>query len=228
MKTIIRIVVALIIIMAIPVLAFVYLTTGKPRDLGIKYTDQDVITATTKNGVPSAAIVVTPGQEPLRYEGKQEIKTSFTSSEITAINNSNKYVYKPFSNVQLKINSDGTGEASGTLDVNKLLSLISFSYSTDEIKKAISDYHIGLNPPFYLKGQVSVINNHVTLSPQTIEVGRIKIPQSIVSQNIGYIVSFADSRLNSIPNLQIRSLDLNGGTVNLDATYPQKEYSLQN
>lgn len=224
----IKIIVFLVLVLGVGFFGFKYLTSGSPRDLGVKYTEADRATAYANNGVASAAITSSQDNPSgIKYEGQKEIKTSFTSAEISALNNSVSWVNYPISNIQIKINPDGTGEASGTLDVRKILSWVSFTHSVGEIESKVEEYHIGFNPPFYMKGKVSVINNKVSLVPQTIQVGKIIISQNIVSENISPIENFVEDRLNAIPNLQIRSLNLDGGKVNLDATYPEKEYTVQ-
>jgi len=223
-----KFIISILFVVGLSYLGLRYFTSGSPRDLGVKYTQADQATAYTNNGVQSVAI--TPSQDNpdgIKYEGQKEIKTSFTSAEITALNNSVIWVNYPISNVQIKINPDGTGEASGVLNISKILSWISFSHSVDQIKAKVEEYHIGFNPPFYLKGKVSVANNKVTLNPEIIEVGKITIPQNLVNENITPVTNFVEDRLNAIPNLQIRSLNLDGGQVNLDATYPEKEYTVQ-
>ena len=229
MKTLIKIVlVLLVIVVVVPIVAYKVIFSGSPRDLGVKYTEVDRISAYTNNGVES--IIITPAFDNpsgIKYEGKKEVKTSFSSAEITALNNSVKWINYPISHLQIKINPDGTGEASGILDVRKVLSWVSFTHSVSEIEAKVDQFHIGLNPPFYLKGKVTVTNNKVILVPQIIEVGKITIPQNIVSENIAPVEKFAGDRLNAIPNLNIRSLTLDGGKVNLDATYPEKEMTVQ-
>jgi hypothetical protein len=229
MKTILKIFIALLLIVVVgSILAYKYVFSGTPRDLGVKYTEADKATAYANNGVESA--VITPSQDNpsgIKYEGQKDIKTSFSSAEITALNNSVKWVNYPISNLQIKINPDGTGEASGTLDVRKILSWISFTHSVSEIESKVEQYHIGLNPPFYLKGKVSVVNNQVTLVPQTVEVGKITLPSNIVSENIAPVERFVEDRINAVPNLQIRSFNLDGGKANFDATVPEKELSVQ-
>jgi len=220
--------VLVIVVVIIPVFIYKYFFSGAPRDLGVKFTEADRATAYANNGVASAAITGSQDNPSgIKYEGKKEVKTSFTSAEISALNNSVSWVNYPISNIQIKINPDGTGEASGILDVRKILSWVSFTHSVGEIESKVKEYNIGFNPPFYLKGNVTVANNKVTLVPQTIEVGRITIPKNIVSENIAPIEKFAQDRLNAIPNLQIRSLNLDGGKVNLDATVPETEYTVQ-
>lgn len=229
MKTLIKIVLFLIALaIVVPVLLFQYFFNSGPRDLGVKYTDADRVTAYANNGVESLAI--TPSQENktgIKYEGKKDIKTSFTSEQITALNNSVKWVNYPVSHVQIKINSDGTGEASGVLDVKKILNWISFTHPIAEIESKVNEYKIGFTPAFYLKGKVTVINNKVSLASQTIEVGRLVIPQNIVSQNLRPVEKFIEDRINYIPNFYVKSLSLDGGKVNFDATVPEKQYSVQ-
>jgi hypothetical protein len=229
MKTFLKIIfLFIVLIFVVSFFTIKYFFSGSPRDLGVIFTEADRATAYTNNGVESLSISPDPDKPGgISYEGKKEIKTSFTSAEITALNNSVKWVNYPISRLQIKINPDGTGEASGILDVQKILKWISFTHPVAEIQSKVNEYKIGLNPPFYLKGSVTVVNNKVTLIPQIIEIGRVVIPQNIISENIIPVEKFAQDRLNSIPNLNIKSLDLTGGRVNLDATYPERELTVQ-
>lgn len=230
MKTFIKIIFFLIALsIVVPVLLFQYFFNSGPRDLGVKFTEADRAIAYANNGVES--LIITPSADNktgIKYEGKKDIKTSFTSAEITALNNSVKWVNYPVSNVQIKINPDGTGEASGILDIKKILNWVSFTHPIAEIESKVNEYKIGFTPAFYLKGNVNVINNKVTLTPQIIEVGRLVIPQNIVSQNLVPVQNFIEDRINYVPNFYVKSLNLDGSKVNLDATVPQKQYSVQN
>jgi len=229
MKTFIKIVLFIIaLLIVVPALLFQYFFNSSPRDLGVKYTDADRALAYTNNGVES--LIITPIQNDprgMKYEGKKDIKTTFTSAEITALNNSVTWINYPVSNVQIKINPDGTGEASGVLDIKKILSWVSFTHPVAEIEAKVNEYKIGFNPSFYLKGGVSVVNNKVTLTPQTIEVGRFVIPQNIVADNKSNVENFIEDRINYVPNFYVKSLNLDGGKVNIDATVPEKQYSVQ-
>ena len=228
----------IILLVVVPVLVLGYLGfipqissyfgSDKPRDLGVTFTEADRAAAYINNGVESVPITITPDNpRGLSYTGLKEVRTSFSSAEITALINSNRWVNYPISSIQIKINPDGTGEASGVLDIPKILFWVSFTHSVKEIETKIKEYHIGFNPPFYLKGSVSVTDNKVTLTPQMIQVGRLTIPQKIIADNIPAVSSFIETRLNAVPNLQIRSFNLNGGKVNFDATVPEKELSVQ-
>ncbi|MBI2464765.1 hypothetical protein HYV64_01365 [Candidatus Shapirobacteria bacterium] len=217
-----------IVLLLLPLSAYLFIFASPPRDLGVRYSESDRISAYTNNGVESEAISPTAkNKSGISYEGKKETKTSFTSQEITALNNSVKWINYPISNLQIKINQDGTGEVSGSLDIRKILTWVSFTHPIEEIESKIKQYNIGFTPAIYLKGGVKVINNKVSLTPQTIEVGRITIPKNIVSENIPAVEKFVQERILSVPNLSIRSLNLDGGKVNFDATVPEKELTVQ-
>lgn len=229
MKTLLKIIILLLIIIIVgPILIIAYFSSGGPRDLGVKFTEADAQAAYEKNGVQSIALANSAGvKDSLQYQGQKEVNTSFSNAQITGMINSVKWVYKPVTNVQIKINPDGTGEASGILHIDKVLPFISLSHSTDEVEAAIKKYNFGYNPPFYLKGKVSVTNNKVTLNPEKIEIGRITVPQNLISANLAAATTFAQDQLAVVPNLKIRSLTLDGGKVNLDATMPEIERSVQ-
>ncbi len=203
-----------------------YLVGGmtSPRDLGITYTKQDKASAYLKNGVVATTLpAVNDITKSVRYEGKKEVKFTMSSSEITAIVNGNNWQYSPISKVQIKIYPDGSGEASGILHVDKILPFVSLTHSTAEVKEAMEKYHISANPPFYLKGRVSITNNQVSMVPSEVQIGRISVPSSLVSSNLSTANGFAEERIRAVPNLYIRTLKLDQNGVSFDGTMPEKE-----
>ena len=201
---------------------------NNPKDLGVKYTEADRLTAYIGNGVESIKLPSsTTIKDSLRYEGKKEVKTSFTSAEITALINSVSWKYMPIYNVQIKINQDGTGQVSGILNTARIIPYISLTVSPDTIKAEIEKNHFATNPTFYLKGKANVIDNKVSLDPQEIKIGQLPIPQALVASNIPLITTFIEDRLKSVPNLLIKSFNLDGGKINCSATVPAKEYTAQ-
>lgn len=109
--------------------------------MGVTYTDEDVKQSYLKNGVVAEALPKTENvNQSIRYEGKKEISFNLTQSEITALINNEKWQYMPVSNVQIKINSDGTGEASGVLHIlhiDRILPFVSLTHSTEAVEKAM-------------------------------------------------------------------------------------------
>jgi hypothetical protein len=240
MKFLIKLILVLVfIIIIVPALILGYLGfiptissvfgSDKPRDLGVTYTEADRKNAYDKNGVEVVAItpVSSAPKDSLNFEGKKEVNFSITGGEISALVNTEKWKYKPINNVQVKINPDGTGEASGVLNIGRVLPFISLTHSTAEVESAIQKYHIGFNPPYYVKGRVEVVNNKVTLTPEKIEIGRITVPQNLISKNLDTLTSFIEDQIKFVPNLYVRSLKLENGVAKIDATYPEKQLSAQ-
>ena len=237
MKTFIKVfLLVILLLISVPILVAGYfgfvpglsglMGSNKPRDLGVTFTEADRRVAYDNNGVDSVALTSASSvSDSIRYEGQKDVTTTFSSAEISALINSVTWKYMPVSRVQIKINPDGIGEASGILHLDKLLPYISLTASIDQVKAALDKYHISANPAFYLKGGVTIINNQVTFNPQIIEVGRMTIPQSLVTPNIPAATSFAESRIKSVPNLNIKSLTLTSGKINFSATVPAKEYT---
>lgn len=212
------------VILFVAFFGFKYVTSSKPRDLGIIYTEEDIKQSYAKNGVVAEALPKTENiNQSIHYEGKKEVSFSLTQNEITALINNEKWQYMPVSNVQIKINSDGTGEASGVLHIDRILPFVSLTHSTEDVEEAMNKYGILNTSAFYLKGKVSVVNNKVTLEPKKIEIGRITIPSNLVSENIGVAENFAERRIKAVQNLFVENLNLDSGKVNFKGTMPEKE-----
>lgn len=223
-----KIIIFLILVLGLGYFGFKYLTSGAPRDLGVKYTPVDYTQTHEKIGTEVVAASSSASvKDSLQFSGKKESKVSLNSSEVTAYLNADKYVYAPLTNVQIKINSDGTGEASGILNLKNFITYVSLTTPTEDVQKAIDKFHINANPPFYAKGTLSVTNNQVNFNISQLEVGRIPVPQNYVTENLGALNDYATKKLNSIPNLQVRSLTLTDGKANLDATVPEKVLKLE-
>lgn len=215
----------ILILFVLSFFGFKYAVSSKPRDLGVTYSEEDVKNSYNKNGVTEESLPKTDNIiKSIRYEGKKEASFSLTQSEITALINNDKWQYMPVSNVQIRINPDGTGEASGILHIDRILPFVSLTHSIEEVKDAMNKYGIVNNTAFYLKGKVSVSNNEVTLEPYKIEVGRIAIPNNLVSENIGTAENFAERRIKAVDNLFVESLNLDNGKVNFKGTMPEKQF----
>lgn len=235
MKIISRLIIVLIVIfLVVPVLILGYLGfipglsqifgANKPRDLGIKYTEADRLSAYTKNGVEGLPLI-SSDSAAIKYEGKKDLNVSFTQEELTALNNSVTWKYYPVSNLQIKFNPDGTGEASGILHIKKILPYISLTHSTKEVEEAMGKYNISFDTPFYLKGSIKIVDNKVSFIGQQIQVGRITIPANLVADNIPALEDFAEKRITAVPNLSIKSFNLDGGKANFSGTVPEKEFT---
>lgn len=220
----------IIIFVAVPFFLFKYFSSGSPKDLGVKFSPEDYTQSHQKMGIEVASISSpssSSSKDSIQFTGKKDINISLSSSEITAYSRAEKWKYAPISNLQIKINSDGTGEVSGILNLANILPFISMTTPIEEVQKAIDKFHISGNPPFYTKGTVTIVNNNTNFNIQSLEIGHIPVPENYISENTGALNKFVTERLNSIPSLQVRSLTLVDGRANLDATVPQKVAKLE-
>lgn len=200
--------------------------SDKPRDLGIKYSDADYKEIQAKTGTKQeemAANLAASNPTGIAYEGKTSFNTEISQEELTAAVNNQKWQYFAISNVQIRINRDGTAEMSGILNVDKLLGWANaFGVPQSLTEKGISYFKMFGNPPFYVKAGGKVKNNKFDINLQKAEIGRLPIPVSYFSTYKGQIDSFANDRMPYSPNVYIRSAEFSSGKLKIDADYPAK------
>ena len=90
------------------------LGTDKPRDLGFKYSEKDFKSGFERSKVKHQAL---PKESTVQiaHFGKHNVEGSWTNAELTSAAQHVEWKMFPFKDVQIRINSDGTAEASGVL-----------------------------------------------------------------------------------------------------------------
>ncbi|NCO11897.1 MAG: hypothetical protein COZ34_02005 [Candidatus Pacebacteria bacterium CG_4_10_14_3_um_filter_34_15] len=128
----------------------------------------------------------------------------------------------PIRDVQVRINDDGTGEASGILEVSTAIMMAKqLNYSDSDIEKGKSYVqYVADDLPFYIKGVTSVSNNKVSMNPSEIVIGRITLPESLVSPVAKASADIIERRINQIPGLNVKELTLEKGAVHIVADMP--------
>jgi len=187
MKKILLILVLLIILVPVLVLGFLGLVPGlstimgtdKPRDLGIKYTQEDLKSIRSKSQVEYKALPdATVPSQTRQFSGQKEVKAEFTSAEITATMNNQPWKDWPYKNVQMKFNADGSGEISGVLIKNKVSDYAAVIGAPREAVDFVMKY-LPADPVFYVKLKASLTDNKVAVfEPQNLEIGRLPMPLS--------------------------------------------------
>lgn len=203
------------------------LGTNKPKDLGVKYANIDVMKLHDRVG---AKTVITkeltgPGAETgIMFEGEKPAKYSIGSDELTALANS-PWKYIPVTNVQIKIAQDGTVETSAMLRADRVINFAkSLGFSQEQINDAIKEYKIPVtNIPVYAKGNFSVTDGKVEISAQKAEVGRVPLPAALIGQITPAITSGVESVITSFPGFSIKNLSFSNGKMNFEGTVPLKQ-----
>ncbi|NCN45476.1 MAG: hypothetical protein COU63_02875 [Candidatus Pacebacteria bacterium CG10_big_fil_rev_8_21_14_0_10_36_11] len=209
----------------IGVVPFISPLITKPKDLGIK-ADPALVAAfdiahEMKNELPDGKI---PADREPEYEGSKKLDIKVSSAEITSILAywKNQYSKSPIRDVQVRINDDGTGEVSGILELSTAIMLAKqLDYSDEDIEKGKSYVkYVAGDLPFYMTGVANVKNNQVTLSPTTVEIGRVALPESLVAPVSSAVADVIERRMSKVTNLDVQELTLEPGGVHLVGTIP--------
>ena len=216
------------------VLAYVGVVPGlsavfvKQKDLGVHPDPQQVSEINAQIGhevILDTATLPQAGQ-PV-YEGSIELAGSYSDQQVTSVLDSwsKNWAITPFYNVQVKIHEDGTAEASGILKVKEAISLAKhLGYSEAEIETA-AGYATSINGdlPVYMMGSASVDNNQVSADISNLQIGTVTVPTAISSQIVSAVEDAVQRRMQQVPTLDIKSMNLTGGKVNISGMVPQIE-----
>lgn len=207
----------------IPVLSNTFV---KRVDLGIENDPQLSLDLREKSGVqfniPQEQL---PTDKEVIYEGVLNIDESLTSEQITSILNIVKTEFNsiPFSNVQIRINEDGTGEASFDLDIQTTVNEAKkLGYSDEEIEKGKKYLGVlGDSVYVYAKLSFDISNDELTVNPYAFRIQNFNVPTSITKMVAETGSNAIEDRLAQVPNLYIESLKQVGDKLQFKGTIPQ-------
>jgi hypothetical protein len=153
------------------------LKSSNPRDLGVTYSQEDLSAGREKSQIIYEDLDANSNSNAIwQTSGKKDVDVVFSSEEITAIMNNKPGIYYPYKNVQVKFNSDGTGEISGNL-VKSRIPTYGTTFNAPQQAVDLAMKFLPDNPSFYLKGKATLVNNKVgVFEPIRFEIGRIPLP----------------------------------------------------
>ncbi|QQG41297.1 MAG: hypothetical protein HYV90_03945 [Candidatus Woesebacteria bacterium] len=220
MKILKKLLVGLVILLVIIVAILSYIGVmpvfskylAKPIDLGVK-ADPALVTAFESKFAPTAV------------DGKVNLDVNLSSAEVTSIfavwETRDKNF--PLHNVQVRFNSDGTGEASGFLKVATAISLaknLGYSDSDIETGKKYVQFVSG-DLPFYVKGTGGMTNNVLSINPTTFQLGRAGVPESITNLAANAVGDMIERRINQIGGADIQEANFKSGSFRLVGSVPE-------
>lgn len=209
--------------------AFGLIGTPKAKDLGVRFTQQDFVSMEEKSGVKHETLVAS-GSEIIRYSGSHDVDNSFSSEDFSAFAQYASWKYLPFSNVQIRINSDGTVEASGNMNTSKLADYLmgAGGVTGEEAGKIKSYVPISGNPTFYIKvGGGMKENTLQNFSIQSAQIGPVSIPSSFISTYIGRVETFLNDRVRALPGAYVKSLTIENGKMHYQGKLPDVEATVK-
>ncbi len=201
-------------------------TFVKRVDLGIENDPQLSLDLREKSGVqfniPQDQL---PTDKEVVYEGVLNIDESLTSEQITSILNIVKTEFNsiPFSNVQIRINNDGTAEASFDLDIETTVKEAKkLGYTDEEIEKGKKYLGVlGDSVYVYAKLSFDISNDELTVSPYTFRIQNFNVPSSITKMVAETGSNAIEDRLDQVPNLSIDSLKQVEDKLQFKGTIPE-------
>jgi hypothetical protein len=154
-------------------------------DLGIDETPDEIYSYYDEIGYVDGLQGEQPKSGELVFEGTIDINHTFTQSEINSWLSAweESWADVPFQNMQIKLNPDGTVEASALISVEKAETIgRMLGYTNEEIEEAKK--YLGYVPdplPLYATGRASITNNTVNLNVDDFKVSRLPLPGALIN-----------------------------------------------
>ncbi|MFO7636607.1 MAG: zinc ribbon domain-containing protein [Clostridia bacterium] len=207
-----------------------------PRDLGVRYTEEDFQSAMEKTGVEITFDGMSPDEmeeyrQQVRKEGTKssihdytyefsdyQRKTfELTPSEATALLNEIAPELWWFDNLQVKVMPDGSMAGSSTADIKRLKEDL-YPDVADRIPIPLPD-----KVNIYSKGDVSIQNNRLSGDPEDFLIGMVPLPERFMTPDaVSTMETYFERLYTVVPNMEIHALESRNGNFYFDGTIPQK------
>ena len=184
----------------------------KPRNLGIKYTKQDLDNAQSK--LKQTLIDVNPNSnEQFDSLTGIPIETTLTSEKYSA----HVEMLHPLSDVQIKLEGSNF-EMSGRIDKSRIPQYVKTWGLTDandvEILN-VADKYLPGNPVFYVAGSGSVTNDDMIINLTKAELGRLPVPTDQAEQIVELI---SETLFKEIGGFSAESTTIENGQLHFKGT----------
>lgn len=195
----------------IGVVPFLSPLLNKPRDLGMTADPRQVYDFEQQYGAKN-------GEEMV------DIDVELSDSMITSVMAvwDERDVNFPLRDVQVKFHPDGTGEASGILELPTAIGMAkSLGYSDSDIEKG-KQYvqYVAGDLPFYVKGTGGMTDNRLSINPNELQIGRVNVPSEITTPLTSLVSDMISRRIEQIGGANIQRADFSTGTFVLEGSVP--------
>ena len=197
------------------------LGTNQPRDLGVELSVEQAYAGAERILIPTSssdleAILADP-ESAKRFDAKL---TGDETSSLLLLGQDGIPDW-PLRVVQIRFNPDGTAEASGLLRTPLAEAFLTrqLGVPAEDVAAASSAVAVVGEVPFYIAGDASVVDNHVSLTVSELELGRVTVPGSWYQGNEHVATGYIDSAL-ARNGFHVESLEIADGTVTLNGTRP--------
>lgn len=229
MKTLIIILIVLLMGIGYGVYAFGLIGTPMAKDLGVRFSEADFISMEKKSGVKHD-VLADGGKGIISYAGSHEVNNTFTSEDFSAFAQYASWKYLPFTNVQIRLNEDGTAELSGNMNTRSLSDYLmgTGGMKRDEADKIKSYVPFEGNPTFYIKVGGGITENKLeNFSVRAAQIGSVPIPSALINEYMNRVETYLEDRIAKFPGTYVKSMTIEGGKLRYEGTLPDKEYTLK-
>ncbi len=217
-------------VLAAAVVAVYFLVPGllRPYDLGVSSSQEAYESGLSKLQMTKDASPETGEADDyyVSFGSPHAVSTSLTDEEITSFFNENRPDYFAVKDVQVRVNEDGSIEASANLDTTYVFNqILNGAYSREDARSALP--MLGLLPThvnFYFKAYGSVVNNQVQgLYIEDVSVMGITIPDSLVDTADSFITGTLNdyiARMNAQSGSNYELIQASGGDIDFVGSVP--------
>lgn len=226
-----------IVILMIPLLLLGYMGlipglsnlmgTANPRDLGVRYSQNDVVTYKQKTSIQfkdysdAPADPKNPAEKAVVSDVISVSEVNLTQEEITALLSTNTYSWMPVKDIQVRL-TDNTIELSGSLNIDKIEEFNQYisgnNTASQDINSALAwAKRLRNKAPVYIKANASIIDNKLSFKLLDAEIGRLSIPLGSTGDDLssGRATGNTASQFFSA-----KSAKLTDGSLKFQGTYP--------
>jgi hypothetical protein len=165
---------------------------GKPKDLGVTYTEADYLEAQTK----------------IKQANQGTVPQTLTDAELSALFNACASTGCPFKDIQVKTNADGTFELSGLVDKQQVIKYADQAGSNDDITSAkqVLNY-LPVQTPFYAQANIAGRDDVLSFVLQSAQLATISVPDSLLIQINAEVTAGINKYLQTLPGTQIENFE---------------------
>lgn len=222
------IIVLAVIIIGAATVFFLLPGLARPADLGIKPTREAYASAMDKLDITKDAAPASGAADEYltTYGALQNVEASLTSEELTSFFNENRPSYYAVKDVQVRVNDDGSIEASGKLNTSYVFNdMLGGQYTKEDAQSALP--MLGLIPDnvnVYFKLDGSIEDNQVQgLNIESVKVMGIPVPEALINSAMPFINTTLDNYISTAchkSGAHVESLDVNDGQMNFKGSLP--------
>lgn len=195
-----------------------------PKDLGVKYTKADFDSAVKKIGIvkDTAPLKGALGDYKYVYSGSKHLDVEFTQQELTAWLNEGRPSYFALKKVQIKLNKDGTAEASAEVNLDNVKYIVNKNIPNADWSSI--PIPIPSKANIYVKSSGSVTNNIFSLSGVNANIGVAPIPGNLLTTNNVNVLEDTIKTVieKEIPTTKIEKIELVNCKIHSVGTIPAK------